>query len=397
MSIPTALLSIAMLSCLMSLGVLGSLLRAQIPGIRRWFFAGGLDIVTCALVLSGKSGATIIVSTSFLLTAALLALQGFRQFFYRPPVMALECVVLAAVVVLLVYWTVGAPHVNARDAVVSAFLAYVRVMIAWTVQRYRPAGRPKYAYRFVASVALVGGAVHAVRFVIYGFGLVHETTFLQPTPLNVAFLGVATLTLPCLSVGMVMLAHDRLAQRMERLATIDDLTGALGRRAFVARAEALFDQARGDRSALSIAVLDIDYFKSINDRFGHAAGDEALAHVAATIAREIRKTDVLGRIGGEEFALLLPDTAKDEARRLTDRLREVVAAAVWQAPSGDVACTFSAGVDEFGADDTLRSVMARADTALYAAKANGRNCVMAAPSVPLRQDFPAPVNLLAPS
>ena len=167
---------------------------------------------------------------------------------------------------------------------------------------------------------------------------------------------------------------------MERRATIDDLTGVLGRRAFIARAEALFDLAKEAKSKLSIAILDIDNFKRINDRYGHAAGDQALAHVALTISRETRQIDVLGRIGGEEFALLLPLTGKEDAAHLTNRLRAIVAASVSHAPAGDVVCTLSAGVDEFGACDTLAEVMARADKALYAAKANGRNCVMLAAS-----------------
>jgi diguanylate cyclase (GGDEF)-like protein len=158
------------------------------------------------------------------------------------------------------------------------------------------------------------------------------------------------------------------------------LTGVLGRRAFIARAEALFDLAKAAKSQLSIAILDIDNFKGINDRYGHAAGDQVLAHVALTISRETRQPDVLGRIGGEEFALLLPLTGKEDAVRLTNRLRAIVAACISHAPAGDVVCTLSGGVAEFGACDTLASVMARADAALYAAKANGRNCVMLAGS-----------------
>lgn len=99
-----------------------------------------------------------------------------------------------------------------------------------------------------------------------------------------------------------------------------------------------------------------------------------------TISRETRRTDVLGRIGGEEFALLLPMTGKEDAARHTNRLRAIVAASVSHGPAGDVVCTLSAGIDEFGPGDTLASVMARADAALYAAKANGRNCVMLAGS-----------------
>ncbi|WP_233852587.1 GGDEF domain-containing protein [Paraburkholderia sp. HD33-4] len=380
MSIPTALIGIAILSCLMSVAVLGSLFHTQVPGIRHWCVASGLLAVTATLLIFRRSDAVVVGASVLLVVASLLAVQGFRRFFHRRPAVIWEYGALGAILVGLVYWTYVSPDVSARGAMISGFLAYIRFAIAWLVQRYRPAGRPKYGYHFVSIAAVLGAVIHAVRCVVYGFGIAHETTFLEETPLNVAFLGMAILTLPCLSVGMVMLAHDRLAERMERLATIDDLTGVLGRRAFIARTEALFELAKAAKSKLSIAILDIDNFKGINDRYGHAAGDQALAHVALTISSEIRQTDVLGRIGGEEFALLLPLTGKEEAARLTNRLRAIVAASVSRAPAGDVACTLSAGVDEFGDDDTVASVMARADTALYVAKDKGRNCVVLAGS-----------------
>jgi len=285
---------------------------------------------------------------------------------------------------LLVYWTFVSPHVDARSAMVSGFIAYIRFQIGWMVLKYRPAGRPKYAYYFVSIAALLGAVVHAVRCLAYGLGFAHEEVFLQATPLNVMFLGMATLTLPCLSVGMVMLAHDRLADRMERLATFDDLTGVLARRAFIARAEAVLESTVAAGSTLSIAILDIDNFKTTNDRYGHAAGDKTLAHVASVISREVRQGDLVGRIGGEEFAILLPATTREDAGRMVNRLRAIVASSGTGVQGRDVVSTLSAGVDEFGEGDTLASVMARADAALYAAKANGRNCVVVAPSVAYR-------------
>lgn len=391
MPISTAFIGIAILSCVMSFAVLGSLFHAEIPGIRRWWVASGLLAVTATLLLLRRSDIVVVGASALLVVASLFGLQGFRQFFHLRPSVIWEYGALGAILVGLVYWTYVSPDVNARNAVISGFIAYVRSVIAWVVQRYRPAGRPKYSYHFVSVAAVLGAIVHAVRCAVYGLGLAHETTFLEPTPINVAFLAMATLTLPCLSVGMVMLAHDRLAERMERLATIDDLTGVLGRRAFIARAEALFDRAKTAKSKLSIAILDIDNFKGINDRYGHAVGDQALAHVALTISREIRQIDVLGRIGGEEFAVLLPLTGKEDAVRLTNRLRAIVAASVSRAPAGDVVCTLSAGVDELGASDTLAGAMARADTALYAAKANGKNCVMLAGSPQNRSVEPTEV------
>lgn len=379
MSNPAVFISIAILSCVMSVAVLGSLFQAQVPGVRLWCVASGLLAVTSALLLYGRSDIVVVTASSLLVIASLLGLRGFRQFLNRRSSFAWEYGVVGAMLIMLVYWTFVSPHVDARSAMISAFIAYVRFHIGWSVLKYRPPGRPKYAYYFVSIAATLGAVVHAVRAISYGLGFAHETMFLEPTPLNVMFLGMATLTLPCLSVGMVLLAHDRLSVRMERLATFDDLTGVLARRAFIARAEAIARDMAVRKSVFSIAILDIDNFKSINDRYGHAAGDLALAHVASLISRAVREDDVVGRIGGEEFALLLPLATKDEAGRLVDRLRATVAASGSCVPGREVVSTLSAGVDAFCEGDTLASVMARADAALYAAKANGRNCVVVAP------------------
>lgn len=381
MPISAVFISIATLSCVMSVAILGSLFGANVPGVRLWSVASGMLAVVAALVLAGTSDIVVAVASSLLVIASLLGLHGFRQFLDARSVSAWEYGALGVILFMLIYWTFVSPHVNARSAMISGFIAYVRFSIGWAVLKYRPSERPKYAYYFVSIAATLGAVVHAIRSVAYGLGLAQETTFLQPTPLNVVFLGMATLTLPCLSVGMVLLAHDRLSERMERLATFDDLTGVLSRRAFIARAEAITRATAAAKSTFSIAILDIDNFKSINDRYGHAAGDVALAHVASLISHAVRASDVVGRIGGEEFALLLPSETKEAAGHLVDRLRAIIAASGSCVPDRDVVSTLSAGVDAFREGDTLASVMARADAALYAAKANGRNCVVVAPAM----------------
>lgn len=391
MSIPAVFISIAILSCVMSVAVLGSLFKAEVPGIRLWCVASGMLAVVAGLLLIGTSNGIVVTASTLLMVASMLGLRGFRQFLKTRASVPWEFGVCGVIFVMLVYWTFVSPHVDARSAMISAFIAYVRFQIGWEVLKYRPAGRPKYAYYFVSVAAISGAVIHGIRAVAYASGLAHETVFLEPTPLNVVFLGMATLTLPCLSVGMVLLAHDRLADRMERLATFVDLTGVLARRAFIARAESVAAATAAGRPSFSIAILDIDNFKSINDRYGHAAGDCALAHVASLIAHAVRDRDIVGRIGGEEFALLLPAETKEEAGRVVDRLREIVAVSGSCVPGREVVATLSAGVDAFCEGDTLASVMARADAALYAAKANGRNCVVVAPAhvLPDHQD-PSP-------
>lgn len=372
-----ALLGIALMSCVMSAAVLGSLLNANVRGVSRWCAAFGLFSAATALVLAGRhlpEWVSMVVAHEMFLAASFLVLHGVRDFFGRPRVSAADRGLIAVVVVAVLYFICIKPSLDASVAVSSGYFAYVRASIGWMSLRYRPRQRPKYSYWFFAIAAFSGALLHVVRAVTYGFGLDHQTAFLEPSPLNIAFLGLGILSFPFMSIGMVMLAHDRLAERMERLATVDELTGALVRRAFMERAEATIATARASGVPLALAILDLDNFKAVNDRYGHAAGDCALVHFASTVMHALRTGDLFGRLGGEEFAVLFPATREAEAMRLTNGFR----AAMAERPCDQSPCTFSAGVDEFGAGDTLARVLARADAALYAAKALGRNCVVPA-------------------
>lgn len=363
----------------MSAAVLGSLLRARVQGVSRWCAAYGLFTVGIALVLLQArlpSWLGTVVAHASALAASLIILQGAREFFGRPIGRAVEYATVGAVFLAWLYLTYVRPNLDAGVAVSSAYFAYIRFAIAWTALRHRSPKRPKYNYYFLAIAAFVGALLHVARAIVYGFEFDHQTAFLDPSPMNVAFLGLGILSFPFMSIAMVMLAHDRLAERMERLATIDGLTSALVRRAFMERAEAAVMQAKASGTPLALAILDIDNFKSVNDRFGHAAGDRALAYFGATVARSLRAGDLFGRLGGEEFAVLFPDTRQGEALQLTNALR----AAIAECPCDATPCTFSAGVDVFGAGDTLARVMVRADAALYTAKALGRDCVVMASS-----------------
>ncbi len=160
--------------------------------------------------------------------------------------------------------------------------------------------------------------------------------------------------------------------RIEELAQTDDLTGLPNRRSIV---KMLDDEiARGQRGTpCSVAMIDIDWFKRINDGYGHPAGDEVLRTVAITVFANIRANDRFGRYGGEEFLLVLPDTARDEAARIVERLRAMIAELDWNAFAIDMAVTISAGLASLAPDDSSDGILARADRALYAAKAGGRN------------------------
>lgn len=173
-------------------------------------------------------------------------------------------------------------------------------------------------------------------------------------------------------------------QKMEYLAMHDALTGLLNRRAVQERAEAEVNRSRRNGNPLSFILLDIDHFKSINDRFGHAVGDQALKFVANLLAQQVRIYDLVARWGGEEFLIILPDTQRAEAVSVAERIRQAIATASLKLENkSTVEVTASFGV-AFYADAhwTLNELVAHADEALYRAKHEGRNrvCFFADPA-----------------
>ncbi len=152
----------------------------------------------------------------------------------------------------------------------------------------------------------------------------------------------------------------------------DHLTQTFNRCGFDVRLEMAFATAKRYQRRLALIFLDLDHFKSINDRYGHAVGDQVLRETAQTLHEEVRDSDLVCRWGGEEFAILAPETTLAEAEKLSERLRQVLAK--YKHPTvGQVTASF--GVVELAADETEEIFISRADQALYAAKAAGRNRV----------------------
>jgi diguanylate cyclase (GGDEF)-like protein len=168
----------------------------------------------------------------------------------------------------------------------------------------------------------------------------------------------------------------RNAEQLEKLATTDSLTGLHNRRHFLSCAEAEWSRFLRYHRAVSVLMLDIDHFKSVNDRYGHAVGDEVICAVAEACATGKRKPDIVGRFGGEEFAILLPETTSSSAMIVAERIRNRLAEQALTTQGVTVKVTASIGVAEASAGMSGFGVLMRnADQALYQAKANGRNRV----------------------
>ncbi|MGD8926449.1 MAG: diguanylate cyclase [Thioalkalispiraceae bacterium] len=170
--------------------------------------------------------------------------------------------------------------------------------------------------------------------------------------------------------------YKRMESQLISMALFDSLTGALSRPAFMEQASKELSRSMRFHRPLSVMMIDIDHFKSINDNYGHAAGDNVLQIFVEAIQEVIRSTDFLGRVGGEEFALLLPDTSARAAYHLAERVRERITKYPYLAGDMLIEVTASLGVAEYQSlDGDIKSVLNRADEALYQAKQAGRNRV----------------------
>jgi diguanylate cyclase (GGDEF)-like protein len=213
-----------------------------------------------------------------------------------------------------------------------------------------------------------------------------------------ASVGLLLVSIACgltINAALIAMVINRLVIRLRRASDHDMLTGALNRRGMAVRLAAEERRRRRQGSGYALLSVDIDHFKRINDRYGHESGDIVLAAVARAIAGVLRESDSLGRMGGEEFCALLPDTdltgADQTARRLMAALAQL------RFPSVDEALrvSVSAGIAAAHSGDTLQSLQRRVDTALYAAKAGGRNRVER--SLPRRGGAAGGAGALAPA
>lgn len=253
---------------------------------------------------------------------------------------------------LFIVFGFGALRMSARQAAVGWTILAAGIAFVFLFTD-KPIGMPMNGYfeRSITMLALIA-TIGRFSFVgLYG-SMMRETLYKRGKELRQAY------------------------ARIEELARFDELTGALNRRTIMS---ALDDEiARASRSATpcSVALIDLDHFKRINDQFGHPTGDEALRTFAITVFANIRSVDKLGRYGGEEFLLILPETTPDEARRMLDRLRAIIAALDWATICSGMTVTMSSGVTSVRGGEAADVALARADAALYRAKAAGRDRVV---------------------
>jgi diguanylate cyclase (GGDEF)-like protein len=381
MGLDVSTLHIAIIGALMFAAVVMGAMRRVHPEettLTTWMWANIL-LATAGLLFGwqgkGPDWLTIIVANLASVTGTGLYVIGICQYFGKPARPRVFVPLLVAVMLGELYWLYVEPLLWARIVNVSLFTLLTTGYAVYIIARARRTD-VQIAIRFL----LFGFGQHVVLFLTRIAGaLVYkpDTQYLDPHSPFIAFaLMLMLMDVFVVNTSFVLLVAEKLQRRLTHLATIDELTGLLNRRAFNDQARGLIADATRTRRPVAVLLMDLDFFKLVNDRFGHHVGDELLRCFAEVLQRAVRGGDIVGRMGGEEFCAMLPTANRREAYQVAERIRGLAAEVVLKAGDARVHTTLSAGVAVVTAGDTLEKVLARADRALYEAKNGGRNRVI---------------------
>ena len=277
------------------------------------------------------------------------------------PVTGLSCAIVIAA------GAAGATHAQ-LSALVASVVALFAAAMAWVLLRRRHAS-------LLQRIIGVNDALFALAVAAWASSTLQGDGALDRNVAQQAAYLTGYLLMIVNGFGFLLLCKQKDDSRMAHLATTDCLTGLPNRHAFLERAEGARQAAQRQRQPLALMMIDIDHFKQINDRWGHASGDDALVVFARTARQVMREHETIGRLGGEEFAMMLPATGLEAAVQAANRLRLAVRAATVITSGPSYTMTVSIGVVVLDPNEDLGDALARADRALYAAKREGRDRV----------------------
>jgi diguanylate cyclase (GGDEF)-like protein len=346
------------------------------PSIRLWLL--GLLLQPSAWLLYGlrdlaPDWLTMVVANGLLGYAFALHTRALWSFAGRRLSPWASDLPVVLIVVCEIVFTYFLPSMRLRVVTVSALLAVLTACAAFVLLDEH--GPRRRSHRLTATAFLVLTGVLLIRIVYEGFrpgSLVHA---LATSWMQTAVFGLAAFFPTLATLGFVLMAGDRLHQELERQATLDPLTGIANRRTLSQLATRAVAQHQRHSRALALLLIDADHFKQINDELGHDVGDEALRTLAAVLQCTLRSEDLLGRLGGEEFVALLPETDAVAANTIAEWLRIAVEQTEFLVAQRLMPLKISIGIAVLRPGDEFTDLLRRADRAMYLAKSTGRNRV----------------------
>lgn len=330
-----------------------NLVRELSPSYELWWIA--VNTISCLLVLTST--------------------VGHRNRLGLDSPLPWLAAIVAALLLAQSVFTLWFPRMDIRVALAPGFAFLAFAHVAWILQRHGQ--EPRLAQQVAAVVNLLFGLAQGLAAgIALQFGA--EATQAQRDLYNLVNFALMPTFFVAMGVTVIFLLATDLATRLRLQAVTDSLTGLSNRRGFMQVSARMFGLARRQRQPLTLVLADLDFFKRINDRYGHSVGDRALVHFARTLDRCLRSEEVAGRIGGEEFAVLLAGEESD-ACTLIERLRTAMRSHPLEDNGSRVMLTASFGVAQRDNEDQVEALLMRADEALYRAKGAGRNTLVIAP------------------
>ena len=317
---------------------------------------------------------TDIVGYFLMVFGDFLSVHGLSLFANRPPYKRTAIATLALIFAGLCYFTYAVPDPYGRVIVlVAGHVVSIVLLVLLQVHIVRQEGIGGILILSLSSFweIFLGPLLLLMMHLASGdVDIEVAIGWVQPMSAT-AMIGILQ------TFGFMLLAASRTQRELRDMALLDTLTGVPNRRAFDAAIKRAVEATKRSGTSLGLAVIDIDFFKRVNDTYGHGVGDALLRHVAATISSTLRDSDFFARVGGEEFALLVEDTSTEALMEVAERFRQAVETLPLQRASDTpLSCTLSAGLalSEPGRVDATQ-LYAAAEAALYRAKNNGRNRV----------------------
>ncbi len=370
---PRTIIVMASVMSLMMGGVMFFLRRIyplNIHGLLHWAIAPLTCCISTALFAARGLIPDLISSAGsnmILLSGAALFYWGSQRFHDIAPSYRFWVAVLAACAPAFVWFIAVDPQYEVRVVLFTAIMMWILVNHARLLLTRGDANaftRPTGYLLILQCGFLVLRMVDALQ----GHGV---AGLLDPSGAQITYLMAYTFTFLLLVVGIILMAAERMRIEFEHIATHDSLTLALTRRAWLENCSRELARCRRHGHNMAVVMMDLDHFKNINDTHGHQVGDQVLVDFSQRVRQQLRQADRLGRFGGEEFVLLLPETSPEDALKVAERIRT----SRRQLPDVPL-CTVSIGIATYENDtDSVNHLLARADEALYRAKALGRNRV----------------------
>jgi diguanylate cyclase (GGDEF)-like protein len=340
---------------------------------------GFLAGIPCTLLLVARGHISvflsIIVANALGLLSFLLMYDGVVRFVGGRSRMHLLAAASAACVGVVYYYSEIESSIVPRIIAMGLGCALIRTAMAW--QLIRASGSPGHVMVNRTGMRFLGAFMAIMA--IWGFDRVLETAlhgapenFMERNSVQTAQMALNVLYIAVFGLCFIVMASHELIARSQQESERDSLSGALNRRGIESRLALELRRSNRSRNRLCVALVDIDHFKRINDSYGHATGDVAIRSLADTMTQTLRDVDFLGRYGGDEFLVVLPETASRNALIVAERLRQAVQERSLPGQAGSL--SLSIGITEASPDDDVIALIARADDALYQAKSAGRDC-----------------------